>query len=41
MAYYFKNKNYKLLNKALFEFLTKFKVAGLKLSVDIEPEDLL
>jgi len=36
-----KTKNYKLLNKALFEFLTKFKVAGLKLSVDIDPEDLL
>jgi len=36
-----KTKNYKLLNKALFEFLTKFKVVGLKLSVDIDPEDLL
>jgi primosomal protein N' (replication factor Y) len=36
-----KTKNYKLLNKALFEFLTKFKVVGLKLSVDVDPEDLL
>jgi primosomal protein N' (replication factor Y) len=36
-----KTKDYKRLNTALFKFITKFKVAGLKFIIDIDPEDLL
>ncbi|PMP67072.1 MAG: primosomal protein N' [Thermodesulfobacterium geofontis] len=36
-----KTKNYKPINNILFKFLTNFKVVGLKLNVDIDPEDLL
>lgn len=36
-----KAKNYKPINNALLKFLINFKVTGLKLSIDIDPEDLL